>query len=166
MKKRGFVAESLILAFILICFFTITALKAYSGKTKAKYPVGVDCDSITNIINSKYPCEGDECAYTSTNNTFSQEGFENYKTYAEYDKDYSLEVKYDGSIGYYTYGIYQCFCKEKAFRGKGGPSNEVCEDYDDERNKATMFSTLVSVLITAVNIIVRTINMKLVDYIG
>jgi hypothetical protein len=57
--------------------------------------------------------------------------------------------------------VYQCFCSEKAIE-----HGDICSDYFDEQTKATALSTSVAILITAVNIIVRTINIKLIDYIG
>ena len=43
MRRRETFAGSMIIAFIVVCFLVITALKAYSGFSKAKYPVRVDC---------------------------------------------------------------------------------------------------------------------------
>jgi len=44
MRKREAIAGFLIIVFIVVVVLVITALKAYSGKTKAKYPGSVDCN--------------------------------------------------------------------------------------------------------------------------
>jgi hypothetical protein len=47
MAKREAIAGFWITLFIIFCFLTITAIKAYSGTTKAKYPVSVNCEEIS-----------------------------------------------------------------------------------------------------------------------
>ena len=171
MKKRECIAGFGITLFIIICFLSITAMKAYSGTTKQKYPISVNCEDVSNTFRTKYPCDGD-CLYKKSKNDslgFSLDAFESYRDYAKHDRDYSLQVDpldpdTSGQKYFYlTSGAYQCFCQDLNFL-EG--SKDLCKEYSDEKNKSTLLSTLVSVMITVVNTLVRTINMKLVDYIG
>lgn len=79
-----------------------------------------------------------------------------YLEYAEYDLNYTQVNK--GA------GIYQCFCQEN-YKPENDPNN-ICKTYISDKLAASAFSSILSFVVSIVNIIIRTINYALVDYIG
>lgn len=57
-------------------------------------------------------------------------------------------------------GIYQCYCQYE------NPGADICKDYKYDLLKGTGLSTAVSLLTVVINIILRTINIKLIQLIG
>jgi len=57
-------------------------------------------------------------------------------------------------------GVYQCYCANK------GKDSDLCADYRNDFLLGTFLSTLVSLLTVIINIILRTINIKLISMIG
>ena len=87
MRKREAIAGFSITAFIVVVVLVITLLKAYSGKTKAKYPGSVDCEQITNDFTLKWPCDPntEDCTDVKTYGEsiyLSKDAIKNYGDYA------------------------------------------------------------------------------------
>jgi len=142
MRSRKCLVDMIIITFVCITFVTFVALKATSGKTKMQYPISVDCDEIENqILNSPNTVDGEM-------------DMDLYKEFAEKDKDYAKQ--------FLSSGMYQCYCTNENTDNK----SELCEQYFSDIDTATGLSTLVSILITVINIVTRSINMKLIDYVG
>ncbi|CDW90155.1 UNKNOWN [Stylonychia lemnae] len=57
-------------------------------------------------------------------------------------------------------GVYQCYCANK------GKDSDLCDQYRKDMLLGTFLSTLVSLLTVIINIILRTINIKLISLIG
>lgn len=142
MTKRKCLVDMTILTFVCITFVTFVALKATSGKTKMQYPISVDCEEIENqILNSPNTAEGDM-------------DMDVYREFAEKDKAYAKQ--------FLSSGMYQCYCKNP----NKDSESDLCDQYFSDMRTATGLSTLVSILITVINIVTRTINIKLIDYVG
>lgn len=71
---------------------------------------------------------------------------------AEADKDSTMDSR--GA------GIYQCYCAKK------NPSADICSTYKYDFITGTGLTTAVSLLTVIINIILRTVNIKLISLIG
>jgi hypothetical protein len=130
----------MITIFILMTFFIFVTLKASSGKTKLEYPVTVDCSEIEK-----------QFLDASTNGKINMD---TYFKFAKKDSDYTET--------YLSSGMYQCYCRNED-RDK---DSDLCDLYSNDMIKSTGLSTAVSFLITVINVVIRTINMRLIDYVG
>lgn len=84
---------------------------------------------------------------------------ETFKTYANVDKIPTL--KSQGT------GLYQCFCKEFNSLGLENETGEdFCEEYTSDISFAYYMAKFVSFAIVFINIVIRKINIRLIDYIG
>lgn len=57
-------------------------------------------------------------------------------------------------------GIYQCYCANQ------GSSDDICDTYKNDFLGGTVLTTSVSLLTVIINIILRTVNIKLISKIG
>jgi len=102
--------------------------------------------TINNLL--KYPPSFDCSEIDSlfkTNQTLYQQA-------ATFDKDPTLN--YNGV------GVYQCYCSSV------GSSNSICSNYKSDLFGGTILTSLVSLLTVVINIILRTVNIKLINMIG
>lgn len=79
-----------------------------------------------------------------------------YLEYAEFDKNYTQNNQ--GA------GIYQCFCQND-YNSQNDPNN-TCKTYNEDKLTATVFSWILSLVVSGFNMLIRTINYYLIDYIG
>lgn len=61
-------------------------------------------------------------------------------------------------------GIYQCFCQDN-YKPENDP-NHICKTYSDDKLTASAFSTILSFVVSVVNIVIRSLTYALIDYIG
>lgn len=123
---------------LMICVFLLfTFLKSTAGKNKTKYPSSVNC----NLMNSQFTKE-------------------EMRAYAVLDKDATL--KQHGA------GFYQCYCKANSSPKDIGSDRDenFCDDYQIDIQTGLLLTTVVTVLVSIFNIIIRTVNMNLIDRIG
>ena len=65
-------------------------------------------------------------------------------------------------------GYYKCFCKEFASESDlfEAPYEGLCDDFTTDGYVGLALSNSVTVLVSVVNIILRTVNIKLIGIIG
>ena len=63
-------------------------------------------------------------------------------------------------------GIYQCYCRTHSSLGDFADSSKLCHNYQLDMKGGYSISELVSVAVTVVNTIIRTINIILIKFIG
>jgi hypothetical protein len=88
---------------------------------------------------------------------------EMFKEFAASDKDETIEHLRGA-------GYYQCYCKLHSSVSKiahsDDPYNELCYNYQYDIKLGLILTNIVTILVTVTNIIVRTINIKLINVIG
>lgn len=85
---------------------------------------------------------------------------EKYQKQAENDKEPTMKSN--------GLGFYQCFCHDYSNYEeiKNKDSSSLCYEYQVDKYKALALNNLVTVLVSIINIILRTLNMKLIDNVG
>ena len=136
-RKRKAVVGIVIVIFIILTFLLFTFLKSVSGKNKIKYPPSTDCNNIKN--------------YFKIQDGSIDSG--SFKDYAELDE---IATKISRGLGY-----YQCYCKSFS-----AESNSLCDMYTEDYRIGLALANTVTVLVSIVNIVLRTVNMKLIAYVG
>lgn len=63
-------------------------------------------------------------------------------------------------MSYNGVGVYQCYCSSV------GGSDSICSSYKSDLLGGTALNTLVSLFTVIINIILRTVNIKLINMIG
>jgi hypothetical protein len=61
---------------------------------------------------------------------------------------------------------YQCYCKFNSGKSATFDSNDFCHEYQYDQSFGLAMTTLVTVLVSVINIIIRTLNMTLINKIG
>jgi hypothetical protein len=75
-----------------------------------------------------------------------------------YDKDPTM--KFEGS------GIYQCYCKRTSHVHDSLNEESLCYEYNRDILLGLGLNNLVTVLVSVINIVIRKLNMSLIDKIG
>lgn len=122
---------------LIAAFIAFFYLKKQTIINYKKYPPSTDCKSIAQMFNNDYH----DPIFISVADQFDKENTMN-------------------NMGT---GIYQCFCKNYP-----GDSEDVpfCDDYRRDFFIGLGLSQVVSFSIIFVNIILKTVNMLLIKYIG
>lgn len=61
-------------------------------------------------------------------------------------------------------GYYQCFCEK--YGSPLGDYKDMCETYNKDQAEGAVLGKSVTILISVFNIVLRTVNTKLIEYIG
>ena len=131
---------------LLVSFVIIFAISAYSAKVASVFPA-VNCESIENTFGSKLQVQA--------------------------VKDYDLLISHPE--GTQSDGTLDCFCqaeqvsnpdtfKEESYGQSDG--DHICEFYSDKVLKVYFLTTSLSYLLIGFNIILRTVCINLIDWIG
>lgn len=126
--------------FLVGMFFLFIWMKAIEVTNMFRYPATMNCDSIQSIF-------------------ADQEDL--YAEYASLDKDYTLDKQ--GT------GIYQCYCSAQGYAdlaSAGLEDGNICHSYFIQFGGGYALSELVTVVITVVNIIIRTLVIAMITRVG
>jgi len=63
-------------------------------------------------------------------------------------------------------GYYQCYCTQHSKASDASNKNNLCADFQRDKYTAKVLNIFVAASVAIINIVIRTINMKLVDFIG
>lgn len=63
-------------------------------------------------------------------------------------------------------GIYQCYCKTKTHLYDNLSDKSLCYEYNKDILTGLFLNNLVTVLVSVINIVIRKLNMSLIDGIG
>lgn len=142
-RKSG--AVMVMVTFLFLTFLVYSALKSSAGENKLKYPARTDCAALDGPFTAAGVVDK-----------------ETFAAYAAFDREATASGR--GA------GFYLCYCKEytkrtETFKAEK-PEDELCYQYWADNTKAMALSNFVSILVTAMNIVIRTINIKLVNAIG
>lgn len=121
-------------------FYLFIVMKAIEIGNMFRYPATMNCPSIASLFKG--------------NNT-------EYAYYAGIDKPFTLDKQ--GT------GIYQCYCKSEGYAelaSSGLDDNSLCKAYVWQFGGGYVLSELVSVVITVVNIIIRTFCIFMIKRVG
>ena len=142
-RRRRLLVTVLIGIFIFATFLLFTYLKQFSGQNAQQYPKTTNCKEIQNY-------------FTDSVGMIDKP---NYRSFAK--NDYAATKASHGS------GYYQCFCQEY-----GNPvtasedDKDLCKTYTKDQVEGQLLGKSVTILISIFNIILRTLNTKLIEYIG
>lgn len=145
MRRRRLLVGILVAIFIFLTFLLFTYLKSISGKNKLKYPERVDCAAIQAFF-----MDVDGSINAST-----------FYGFAAVDREPTMNI--------HGYGYYQCYCEEYSSIFKlwsHDATSDFCQAYNHDQVVGSVLANSVAVLISVINIILRTVNTKLIEYIG
>jgi len=148
----------LIVLFIFLTFLLYSALKSKAGQNKLKYPSSTNCASIGRLFERDLYDE-------TTKKTVRKLDEAKFYGYAKHDQAATAQ----GSGA----GYYQCFCTKHA-GAKELSDNKVkkekrqllCGRFQADKTFGLALTNAVTVLVAVINIVIRTLNISLVDFIG
>jgi len=147
-RKTGVVM--LITLFIFLTFLLYSGLKSKAGENKLKYPSSTDCNGFKSLF-EKGERSSDDYKYD----------VDNFKSYAEYDKDETQNMR--GA------GYYMCYCKMESSFAKIAKNkdreNDPCYKYYTDVASGLALTNTVTILVSVINIVIRTFNIKLIGAI-
>lgn len=137
-RKKSICVAIVILLFVFASFILFAFLKTEAGNNKMKYPSSIDCRKLIGNFNDQ----------------------SELKKFAEKDKEPTMAM--------HGLGFYQCYCKKysKASALFDNTDGDFCDQYQQDVRNGLMLTTLVTFLVSFFNIIIRNMNMKLIDCIG
>jgi len=124
--------------FIFCAFIIFSVMKSSSGKNSLKYPPKTNCKAMAKLFPD------------------TKAGLADFEKFASHGKQTTLAQM--GS------GYYQCFCTlhSKPTSNK----KDLCYEFQTDKYSAKALNACVGALVAIINIVIRTVNIKLVDYIG
>lgn len=135
-RKKKTMVAGAIVVFILLSFALFAALKATAGANKMKYPSSIDCDALLGAT----PADA-------------------LRRFAVVDRQ--------PTMGRHGSGHYQCYCQRHSGAGALLDGVEdLCDQYQRDKRNGLLLTSLVTFLVALFNIIIRNMNMKLIDCIG
>ena len=147
-KKKECLVWTILTIMLLISFVVITICELYSQSLLQLYPpmLHTDCELLSG--------------YDDPDMFLASTIFEYKSNTAMAEKD--LDVSYGGYV--------QCFCDDRALEGdlpdKKYDGEKVCQAYIESLFPTLLFTNGISYAIIAINIILRTITVKLITWIG
>jgi hypothetical protein len=146
-RRRRVLVTILIGIFIFATFMLFTYLKQFSGRNAQQYPKTVNCKAIKNYFVE---------TTSQTDGSASKINMSNYYTF-----DKAATMASHGS------GYYQCFCQEFGSPvGSVEDYKDLCKMYTEDQVEGQLLGKSVTILISVFNIILRTLNTKLIEYVG
>jgi len=145
MRRRRLLVGILIAVFIFLTFLLFTYLKSISGENKLKYPARVDCAAI-------------EAFFNVPDGSIDEAKFHSFAV-----------VDLEPTLSRHGYGYYQCYCAKysSSFQlWSNGTTPTFCRTYNHDQVVGAILANSVAILISVINIVLRTVNTKLIEYIG
>jgi len=107
------------------------------------YPVRTDCDGLAQL-------------FTGSDGEVDLEA---YKQHAEHDLEETSQFR--GA------GYYMCYCKKNSKASEAlRDEDDLCYKYQKDKSTGLALTTTVTILVSIINIVIRTINIKLINAIG
>lgn len=135
-RKVG--ALIVIIIFMILMFFLLVGMKSIETTNMYRYPATINCDAIADV--------------------FSGTNADLWLEYATLDKDYTIAKQGTGT--------YQCYCEQMGLAALAADKNSICSTYFNQYLGGEALGELVTVVITVVNILIRTLCIFLITRIG